>query len=884
MPIPRYIDTDDLIDSVCDKKAKKRLLTSILEQSVKPEAIQEILRLFHVEKTLAIDDPCKIASWANYRVDEIDHQNYILCPVPFLHDPKTGIEVGFAIDVDVDSFMVYPYLHDEARKRSIVLDNLPHCVHAAIVMDARDYSLLNSEAVEMSNEASAIFFITNLINDIAVGLDSPVEFFDNRLYLQLLLRLTGQRITGWETRRLAALRFKHLVRQYQELDTTSDMYENNVQRVLLYMDLFLFGDLEVNFGGSFLSRANVADLQAMSPVLHRMWIKQYRAYEQDKNPEYPPFKKNQLLARRARVKPPEDVIHDMYEIILSMAHETDSELLLQDLKEAFLWTGETPSREQVQKVFFRLVAAKKFTTIEQLSNWTSLIPTTKIAKLWYKVILESIFPSEQDLSNELNRICKVTNVAFDDHLIEDLHKIDDYWNPGWQSIHPSIERRFAKLKVTAMIAMLEKLANTRIGKDKHWTAAVASLTDGVFYRMGLDMTVDLDMFDKKALASRAKDVFGELFARGDIAGMVKWHQWIGAEPDRKGIDAMINQKPAVAWMESLIMKGDWDGARFLMWLPTDPMILPASMVNRCFFEFFMKLDFANVELLEEFSWQKYTPETIQNVYESLLDANDVHKFWEIYRYSKLLPVLTDMSLSLVFNGLLQDRAFNAIEKLHEVVKKVPRLDQGVVQGAFKWLLARQDFSRATQMAKILGTRWSNDSVQAIYKNLLKAGNMMAIALVHSYTMVAVDIPEDVLKEGFEILLGERRFDDARVLCELTGSPVVVDDNFIDGLQIQLLGALDLSTSRKLSSLTGKPLTEKVIATMQEWFSGTKNARAIATLEEFTGKHMAPIDDDAQSYIDREIIMSTIDAIADGNDDITTRTRFYQTNLLQWIKA
>ena len=228
-------------DSTKEREIRLAKLEAILMDAVDTDALKKILADFGFEQTIINKDAVATAYHAMFRQDEIDGTPYILCPVPFLYDEKRQMEAGFAIDVDQDHFSVFAYLHDYLKNRSLVVSKLPHCVYRAIAIDAYDYSSVYDEIKALSNELSAKFFINSLATDLAVHSGSPIEFFDDKLYLQLLNRFVKVSDPSWINHVVIEKKFNQLMAQFDQLDVNEDFYQNNKLRVYINITQYLSG-------------------------------------------------------------------------------------------------------------------------------------------------------------------------------------------------------------------------------------------------------------------------------------------------------------------------------------------------------------------------------------------------------------------------------------------------------------------------------------------------------------------------------------------------------------------------------------------------------------------------------------------------------------------
>lgn len=220
------------------------VLESILTRAIDPAAIEDVLRQFTIEKTL-LTPLTDAARYSRARIVEIHGIAYILCPVPQFYNEENHLETGFAIDVDQDHFDVYPFLFNTSTGEYKILTRLPHCVVRAIKMNARDYDAIAEEIKEVANEASAILFISNLYTELEVNSESPVEFFDNRLFQQLIGKVLSINEHDWMNTRLVVLRFDQLRHQIDRLDNAASFYSDSLQRLLLGMARFLVETIRV---------------------------------------------------------------------------------------------------------------------------------------------------------------------------------------------------------------------------------------------------------------------------------------------------------------------------------------------------------------------------------------------------------------------------------------------------------------------------------------------------------------------------------------------------------------------------------------------------------------------------------------------------------------
>lgn len=220
-------------------------LESILIKAIDPEAIQDILHEFAIETTLTIAELAPVTRFSRARVDVVGGIEYVLCPVPQFYNEERDLETGFAIDVDQDHFDVYPFLCNTRTNECKILTRLPHCVVRAIKMDAGNYQEIGDELKEVANEVSAILFISNLYTELEAGMDSPVEFFDDRLFQQLVVKVCQVKDPAWLNMRLIRTRFDQLSKELESSSNDAPFQVERQQRVLSNIAHFLVETIRV---------------------------------------------------------------------------------------------------------------------------------------------------------------------------------------------------------------------------------------------------------------------------------------------------------------------------------------------------------------------------------------------------------------------------------------------------------------------------------------------------------------------------------------------------------------------------------------------------------------------------------------------------------------
>jgi len=255
------VQSDDPLDK------KIRYLSAILRRAIDADALKALMQDIGFQRSIVNVKADQMAQFFAFRHAVIDGQAYILCPVPFFYDEDRHIESGFAVDVDRDQFSVYAYMHDHSTGESVVISRLPHCVYRAITLDAEGYSVIGDEVKELSNEASAIFFINSLIADLTVNAASPITFFDDQLYLQLIDRLLSIKDTKWINLVVVGKKLDQLLRQLDALDAGDPFYANNKRRIFMNIVNLVWGSTGIHSRGDLMKHIKPAILQQHAGTL-----------------------------------------------------------------------------------------------------------------------------------------------------------------------------------------------------------------------------------------------------------------------------------------------------------------------------------------------------------------------------------------------------------------------------------------------------------------------------------------------------------------------------------------------------------------------------------------------------------------------------------------
>ncbi len=511
----------------------RKCLEAVLEAAVNPEAVAEILRVFHIEATILNKDPEKVAFNANFRICDIDGLEYILCPVPFLFDDEHGFEVGFAVDVDEDYFLVKPYIINVKNGKSIILAQLPHCVHAAITIDADSYDRIDNEVIATSNKASAIFFVTNLINDLAVGIDSPVEFFDDSLYLQLLNRITYddgtcvRDITGretWNSGKWCSLKFRHVMAQYDTLDPKSPFHENNVLRLDQHLHQLMFGFEDTLHASGFIDRLPLEMIRSHVDHIYDIatsdkLVSMERTY-------------NNRIGRMLNVfhvtgvVPPAKCIQEGYDHI-SRFNGLDDEFIDQIIELGKI-SGIMPRRKIILKGLDELVEMKQFNPVPIILKGLGVTLSEREVDHLFEVLVEKrvAYDDMNGLCEELsNKLQRAPSPAF----FTKKYNVDELWRPRKEVRGTWTKMMFCDARIKGLVAILERTPDVpRVHAEAQYDRLVESLVEAVESALAIPDEGDRSrILTQDNLAPHLASVYkvlvekrraSEIFELGEITG------------------------------------------------------------------------------------------------------------------------------------------------------------------------------------------------------------------------------------------------------------------------------------------------------------------------------------------------------------------------------
>nr|MDO8084031.1 leucine-rich repeat domain-containing protein [Candidatus Sigynarchaeum springense] len=582
-----------------------KYLESILRQAINPEALKELVKIIGFERTIINVNANNMSSYACFRIEAISGQFYILCPIPFFYDEERMLETGFAIDVDQDYFIVYPYMFNYTTKESIIISRLPHCVHKAITVDAKDYASVSNEIKEISNEASAIFFINNLLNDFVVGIDAPVEFFDDKLYLQLIERILDVKEKKWMNAIVVEKKFDQVMRQLEDLDEASPLYENNRLRVYANIARFMFG-----FEGGLGKKELVTCLAPSTIQKHEQAIythmlsKEFFAYMDDKNRSSLAIPSLLTLLSRGALIPPPAAITNVYTHLRGKAennHEIIGHVIdfmdmfkipvdpaqaryyfgllledgrIEDAEKLGRIFGKKPDETQVHQFFHMLGSTppshrgerRPFEKIRDVIAWTEVKPDHSELQLIYEQLFRA------GLFCEMKDLAETTGVGFDESRAEEIAA--EFSNKGF-SVGHSIEAiikiiewtrvRLPSKTVEGLFLQLIKEGDMRYAKSLaqvlHVEPSIDTVrsifehvsTNGFEWKFGVESLRAL--MEWTAIIPDSKQVqqiFFHLLKETRLDEVKKLTNFTGTKPDKATLHAFFEELPNLNPTETVV--------------------------------------------------------------------------------------------------------------------------------------------------------------------------------------------------------------------------------------------------------------------------------------------------------------------------------------------
>ena len=401
------------------------IANEVLNKALNSDALAEIMSKYSdngLVKFLVNSGAARDASHSMVRPENVDGAEYLLCPVLNLFDEELNNEVGFAVSVDEDHFDVYAYEHNYDNGKSKVFSKLPHCVHKAIVLEGSDYSQISDEVKITANIDSAILFINNYLTDQAVGLDSPVEFFDNKLYQQLINRLTSS-----GNNKVIKLRLETLLKNYETLDEDDAMYENNLERANIHLINFLFGCEDNISNQGLLQKIETEPIkphiqQLYNSLIQNGWMYNAKELEEWSNIQ-PHFNKNIIqkayknliqngfikyakeLKEWTNIQPPENIIQKEYEKLIQKGW-------IGNAKQLNEWTNIQPDKNIIQKEYEKLIQNRMIEDAKKLYEWTNIQPPENIIQTGYEKLIQ------KGWINDAKHLSEWTNIPPKESVIQ----------------------------------------------------------------------------------------------------------------------------------------------------------------------------------------------------------------------------------------------------------------------------------------------------------------------------------------------------------------------------------------------------------------------------------------------------------------------------------
>ena len=332
----------------------------------------EFLAGLNLEGNILIDKSIKKRVKYYLRIVSCEGLHFLLLPVPHLYNEENDIEAGFAVDASPDNFDVYAYMYNYNTDDLLILSKLPHCVHRAFVFDAEDFSVLEVRDVSLSNRLSALLFINNYLSNLDADLNgTAADFFDDKLYQQLIVRLISVHDPNWCSDKLIDLRFEQLLANYNQLDESDPFYENNLLRANVHMINFLFGCEDNISNNGFLSRVSVAKLKPHVQKLYRVLFNEGE------------IEKARKLFKRVKVLPYGAIVQPSYKILLEVGK-------IGEVRKLYEWTKAEPDAELIKSSFKYLFERGWVSKARKLSSWSGIEPAFNELDIqsYYKILFE----------------------------------------------------------------------------------------------------------------------------------------------------------------------------------------------------------------------------------------------------------------------------------------------------------------------------------------------------------------------------------------------------------------------------------------------------------------------------------------------------------------
>ncbi len=641
--------------------------------SIKNEAEHTIAGIIskysNAEKTIINKNIEKDLRYYLVRPANVNGIEYILCPVPYLFDEETSTEAGFAIDVDQDHFFVYAYTHNHENGEINVVSKLPHCVYRAIRLNGSDYSKISSEIIKTANIDSAKIFIINYLNDIAVGLDSPVEFFDNKLYQQLVNRLykTGNKKT-------VKLRLEYLLENYGQ----GDDYKASV-----HLANFLFGCGDNIENRGFLKEVNVEKIKPYVQSLYEMLIKEGRINEARELKEW------------SRIGPNEDVMQKGYEALFKKGWIDKA----RKLKE---WSGIGPNKENLY-----LYLKKKISRLEELiskdASKEEIVHRGYSALIKYGMIWDILMLYEwsgiEPIFTE-TAVQESYKALIVDGRIDEARELEKLY--GIKPSEDVVQKGYNTLFINGWINEARKLKEwSGIGPSED---VVQIGYEALFINGWINKACELEGWSRiRPNEDVVQFGYEVLFGNGWINDAYELKEWSGIGPNKKNLYLYLKRE--IRGLEELISK---DASK-------------EEIVQKGY-EVFLRRGWIN-EARELRWWSGIEPreDVVQKIYEVLITEGRIWGVLTLYEWSGIKPAFTETAVQRSYEVLFKEGWINEARKLEELSGIKPVFAKFIVQEYYEALFKKGKIDEARKLKKWSGIKPSEDVVQKGYEALFRYG-------------------------------------------------------------------------------------------------------------------------------------------------------------------
>ncbi|MHA1283432.1 MAG: hypothetical protein ACTSQP_13065, partial [Promethearchaeota archaeon] len=332
----------------------------------------ELMAKLNVEGKVLINKDIKKQARQYLRIVSKNNCDYLLLPVPHLYNDEKDIEAGFAVNATPDNFDVYAYMYNYNSDELLILFKLPHCVHKAFVLDAENYELIEERDVSLPNRMSAILFINNYLTDLKAGIKgTPMDYFDDKLYQQLITRLISVHDPNWCSDKLIELRFNQLLENYKIINENDPLYESNLLRANVHLINFLFGCEDNISNKGFLTRI---DPSKFKPYIQKLYQSLIIKLE---------LKKIKVLSEWSGVKPEfnKSTIQSYYKSLFEKQK-------IDDVKSLFEFSGIMPNEEDIQYAYKILLEKGLISLARKLLWFVKIKPNDYIIQSCYKDLFE----------------------------------------------------------------------------------------------------------------------------------------------------------------------------------------------------------------------------------------------------------------------------------------------------------------------------------------------------------------------------------------------------------------------------------------------------------------------------------------------------------------